>query len=209
MLSSVYCKYMCNAPVKDQGNRAASIGLYGSWWRVLHQNTVSWEWFINIPYWREMGTTCNERRVCFLNSDPFVVRTYGDDSFEIMQAARILLDGLLMDNVAEKLKCKHEWLNRWTVRRMKKTIADFQTESGQPSNSNRTGTILICACSRYLAFPRIYLIRSSDLAQRPRPLFRLVSHIRGDIGGLHTLGQDPMLLGVADTSEAAVRVFLH
>ena len=47
-----------------------------------------------------------------MNSDPFVVRTYGDDSFEIMQAARILLDGLLMDNVAEKLKCKHEWLNR-------------------------------------------------------------------------------------------------
>ena len=55
-------------------------------------------------------TPCNEGRVCFLNSDPFAGRTYGDDSFEIMQAARILLDGLLMDNVAEKLKCKHEWL---------------------------------------------------------------------------------------------------
>jgi len=128
-----------------------------------------------------MVTTCNERRVCFLNSNPFVVRTYGNDSFEIMQAARILLDGLLMDNVAEKLKCKHEWLKIWTVRRMKKTIAVFQTDSGEPSNSNRTGTILICACCRYLAFPRIYLIRGSDLAQRPRPLFRLVSHSRGDI----------------------------
>ena len=57
-----------------------------------------------------MATTRIEQRVCFLNSDHFVVMTYGGDSFEIMPAARIFLDGFLMDNVAEKLKCKHEWL---------------------------------------------------------------------------------------------------
>ena len=55
-----------------------------------------------------MGTTCIEQSVCFLNSDHFVVMTYGVDSFENMPAARIFLDGFWMENVAEKLKCKRE-----------------------------------------------------------------------------------------------------
>ena len=49
-------------------------------------------------------------------------------------------------------------------------------------------------------WPAIVSSSSSEAswAQRTPPQLRLVSHLRGAIGGLHPLGQDSILFGVAD-----------